>query len=82
MIKAQNIKLNDCLHDVDVFWYRKDKKHDPDNIYFAIKFILDGLVKAKAIPNDGRKNIRHIHNYIEQSDTNYNYCIVKMKEVC
>jgi len=82
LIKAQGIKLKDCLHDVDVFWYRNNKKHDADNVYFAIKFILDGLVKSGALATDGRKNIRNIHNYIEQSDTNYNYCIVKMKEVC
>jgi len=82
LIKAQNVKLNDCLHDINIFWYRTTKKHDPDNVYFGIKFILDGLVKSAVLASDGRKNIRHIHHYIEQSDTNYNYCIVKMKEVC
>ena len=82
LIKAQNIKLNDCLHDVEIIWYRKNKKHDSDNVFFAVKFILDGMVTSGALATDGRKNIRHIHNYIEQSDTNFNYCIVKMKEVC
>lgn len=33
-------------------WYVKNKKSDPDNIVFAKKFILDGLVVAGILPND------------------------------
>jgi len=36
-------------------WYSKDKKKDLDNISFAKKFILDGLVMAKVLKNDSRK---------------------------
>jgi hypothetical protein len=38
-------------------WYVKNKRKDPDNIAFAKKFILDGMVAAKIIKNDGFKNI-------------------------
>lgn len=38
-------------------WVCNNKKKDPDNIAFAKKFILDGLVRAKIIPNDGWNNI-------------------------
>ena len=55
------------LYDINLGWFGTYKKTDPDNIYFAIKFILDGLVLAKILPNDGRKNIRNIYNNIEQS---------------
>ena len=39
-------------------WYRKNKKSDPDNIVFAKKYILDGLVKHGTIENDGWKQIK------------------------
>lgn len=38
-------------------WYEKNRKRDLDNVAFAKKFILDGLVKAGVIPNDGWKNV-------------------------
>lgn len=39
-------------------WFCKDKRKDKDNVCFAKKFILDGLVKAGVLPNDGWNNIR------------------------
>jgi hypothetical protein len=36
-------------------WHEKDRRRDPDNIIFAKKFILDGLVAAGVIPNDTQK---------------------------
>ena len=82
LILAQNVKLKDCLYDVEIDWYRTNKREDPDNIYFAVKFILDGLVKAKVLKNDGRKNIRKIYNNIDEENHNHNFCIIKMTEVC
>lgn len=38
-------------------WYCANKKQDPDNIAFQKKFILDGMVQAKLIQNDGWKQI-------------------------
>jgi len=38
-------------------YYCKDKRKDMDNVAFAKKFILDGMVNAKVIPNDGWKQI-------------------------
>lgn len=38
-------------------WYEPNKRRDKDNIAFAKKFILDALVNAKCIPNDGWKEI-------------------------
>jgi hypothetical protein len=34
-------------------WQCPDRRHNPDNIVSARKFILDGMVKAKVIENDG-----------------------------
>lgn len=38
-------------------WHYPDKLLDPDNIRAGIKFILDGLVMAGILPNDGWKQI-------------------------
>lgn len=38
-------------------WHTKNRRKDPDNIAFASKFIIDGMVAANAIPND---NLNHV----------------------
>lgn len=39
-------------------WYSKDNRKDLDNVAFAKKSALDGLVLAKIIENDSRKFIK------------------------
>lgn len=46
--------------DLQITWHRKNRKSDPDNIAGGIKFLLDGMVKAKLIENDGWKQINSI----------------------
>lgn len=41
-------------------WLVKDQRHNPDNIQAAIKFVLDGLVVAGVLPNDGWRQIEGI----------------------
>lgn len=49
---------------IEFNWYCANKKQDPDNIAFQQKFILDGMVKAGLIENDGWKQIRKLaHNF-------------------
>lgn len=43
--------------DLDIMFYCKNKRKDKDNIIAGTKFILDGLVKAGIIKNDGWKEI-------------------------
>lgn len=38
-------------------WYSQDSRKDIDNIAFAKKFILDGLLKAGVLAGDGRKHV-------------------------
>ena len=38
-------------------WYIKDKRTDADNICFAKKYIIDGMVKAGLIENDSLRYI-------------------------
>lgn len=50
-------KLNPVKYPVTIqfVWQEPNDRRDPDNIVFAKKFILDGLVKAGIIPNDNQK---------------------------
>jgi len=38
-------------------WYCRDRRKDPDNICSAKKFIIDGLVEAGILANDGWSQI-------------------------
>lgn len=38
-------------------WVEPNGRRDPDNIVFAKKFILDGLVEAGILPNDTQSDI-------------------------
>lgn len=40
---------------VNFSWYSKDNRMDIDNVCFAKKFILDGMVIAGVLDNDSRK---------------------------
>lgn len=54
-IKKKLDKIN-----LEISWICKDKRKDKDNIQAGIKFILDGLVEAGVIENDGWKQIGDI----------------------
>lgn len=68
------------LYDVKIIWNVETNKHDADNVYFACKFILDGLVHSKRLVADGRKNIRHISHEIYTKEK-YNVEVI-LTEVC
>jgi len=57
------------LFDVEISWETENNRHDSDNIFFGVKFILDGLVISQQHKGsklkDGRKNIRNISHKIE-----------------
>lgn len=46
--------------DVEITWYAKNRRKDPDNIAAGVKFILDGLVKGGVLENDGWNQINRI----------------------
>lgn len=46
--------------DLDITWICKNRRKDKDNIMAGTKFILDGLVAAGVIENDGWKQIGDI----------------------
>ena len=46
-------------------WVEKTKRRDPDNIMGGIKYVLDGIVKAGILKNDGWKQVAAIENKFE-----------------
>ena len=44
-------------------WYCKNKRKDKDNIIAGQKFIIDGLVQAGVIENDGWEQIGNISHF-------------------
>ena len=45
-------------------WYEQNAKRDIDNITFAVKFILDGLVKSGYIENDSQRYVKSIEHIV------------------
>jgi hypothetical protein len=46
--------------DLYLIWYRSNRKSDPDNVAFAIKYILDGLQDAGVMVQDTWQCVRSI----------------------
>lgn len=68
---AAILKNNICAVDkvfVFMIWFERNKRRDPDNIASFIKFIFDGLQKAKILKNDGWKEIVGWENTFKISD--------------
>lgn len=55
---------------LSITYYCKNKRKDMDNIAFAKKFILDGLVEAGVIPNDGWSEIEGWTEHFEIDKVN------------
>ena len=57
MNKGLEIKEDEMPIDLHFKWYVPSKRKDKDNIAFGKKFILDGMLKAGLLENDGWKQI-------------------------
>ena len=42
---------------VSIEWYEPNRRRDLDNVASAKKFILDGLVRAGVLANDGQRHV-------------------------
>ena len=47
-----------------IVFYEPDRRRDVDNVSFASKFILDGLVKAQILQNDSQKYVSEIQSTV------------------
>lgn len=55
--QLKGVKIEVPVH-VEFVWAEPNTKRDTDNIAFAKKFILDGLVEAGVLKNDNQKYVR------------------------
>ena len=62
--RYKGAKLKKDPINVSIRWYEKDSRRDADNVFFAVKFILDSLVSYGIIENDSQKYIKTIDNVI------------------
>lgn len=68
----KNIDVKFKNLEVFIKWGVTTRRTDPDNIASGVKFILDGLVKAEIIPNDGWaqvKKLTHTFSIVERTHT-------------
>lgn len=78
LAKKNKISLKKGLYNVKFTWIKPDNKKDHDNICFAKKFILDGLVQAGIIENDTCKYIGNfIDVFVLDRSKKYISCIVE-----
>lgn len=64
LIKSQVKKKYEKV-DLSFTWYCKNKRKDKDNIIAGQKFIIDALVEAEIIKNDGWNEIGNIFHFFE-----------------
>lgn len=64
ILKSKVKKVENYPIDLKIKWYEKDRRRDADNVYSAIKFILDAMVDTGVIAGDSRKYVRNISNEI------------------
>ena len=62
------------------FTWFVSSKHDPDNIVFAKKYVLDGLVKAGVLPNDNQKYVLGFSDSIIKVDKGNEKIVVDVDE--
>lgn len=81
LTRSQKFKLEPKKYDVIFTWHKPDNRKDHDNICFAKKFILDGIIKAGVLPDDRHKYINNFQDkFIIDKTRKYVSCIVEFVE--
>lgn len=55
---------------VRVNWVERNRRRDPDNIFSASKFILDGLVRGGVLEDDGQRWVAGAYNSLNVDSRN------------
>lgn len=55
---------------VSFLWVESSRRRDLDNIFFAKKFILDGLVAARVLEDDDARHVVALHDEIAYDSAN------------
>lgn len=69
--------------DLNIIWHCENRRRDKDNIMAGTKFILDGLVMAGTIKNDGWRHVGNIsHGFVvDKSNPRVEVLLTEIKEV-
>lgn len=54
---------------VRFLWVERDRRRDLDNVAFAKKFVLDGLVEAGVLEDDGQRRVAALQDTFEVDPT-------------
>lgn len=68
-IMVQTVRPHFEAISLDLTWIETKKKRDPDNVFAAVKFLMDGIVAAGIIDDDDRDHVASITNRIAVSDS-------------
>ena len=63
-ISISNLTPVDYPVVIELSWQEPNNRRDVDNIQSSKKFILDALVEMKILPNDTRKWVTQIHDFV------------------
>lgn len=63
-------KLKYSKINIEILWVEPNMKRDKDNIAAGVKFILDGLVDAAVISEDGWKQVSNIKHSFDVDNNN------------
>ena len=67
------------VKDIKFTWYKPNNRTDHDNIAFAKKFILDGLIKAGILKDDSPKYVRNFQDvFILDKTRDYISCTIEL----
>ena len=77
--EAKLTKVSNYPIKLKITWYEPTKRRDIDNITFAVKFILDALVKARILENDNQKHVHEIEHKV-LVDRDYPRIEIELKE--
>ena len=87
--KVMYSAMGECIKpfrfvDIEVTWYCKDKRKDKDNIAAGMKFILDGLVAARVIPNDTWEYVNSFshHFEVDKNDPRIEVVVEEVRNGC
>ncbi len=78
-VRAQVQGTKEVEHKVNItFEWHTTSRADSDNIVFAKKFILDGLVRGGVLKNDNRRWVGDFKDIIIKDTTDY--CLLTLEE--
>lgn len=77
LCKAQKLQPINGKVDIDILWGMKNDCRDPDNVYSAQKYLLDGLVLAGILEGDTK---RYIGRITHDHDDGTSITVVRLEE--